>query len=163
MAAGRERRGEGRPRRVFDNGELRLVLLHLVAQEPRHGYELIREVESLSRGVYAPSPGVVYPTLALLKDRGFVVESDLDPARKRYAVTAEGQAELAANAADLSTLLGRLTALAQLREQTDSAPVRRAMQNLKSALLDKLASADREMVLQVVALLDDAAQKIERL
>ena len=50
-------------RRMFDGGELRLVLLKLIADEPRHGYDLIREIEELTGGAYAPSPGVVYPTL----------------------------------------------------------------------------------------------------
>jgi hypothetical protein len=62
------RRGR-RSRRMFESGELRLVLLKLIADEPRHGYDLIRAIEALTGGEYAPSPGVVYPTLTLLQDR----------------------------------------------------------------------------------------------
>jgi hypothetical protein len=61
------RRGR-RTRRMFESGELRLVLLKLIADEPRHGYDLIRAIEELTGGEYAPSPGVVYPTLTLLQD-----------------------------------------------------------------------------------------------
>ncbi|HXQ45561.1 MAG TPA: PadR family transcriptional regulator, partial [Caulobacteraceae bacterium] len=50
-----------RPRRVFEQGDLRLVLLKLIAEKPRHGYELIKAVEEAVGGAYAPSPGVVYP------------------------------------------------------------------------------------------------------
>src|SRR5262250_1986022 len=64
-----EERG-GRRRRVFDSGELRLVLLKLISDQPRHGYELIRAIEELSGGSYVPSPGMVYPTLTLLQDMG---------------------------------------------------------------------------------------------
>jgi hypothetical protein len=74
--------GHGGRHRMFEGGELRLVLLHLIAQEPRHGYDLIRAIEGLSRGVYAPSPGVVYPTLTLLRDMGLVGEPDTDKQRK---------------------------------------------------------------------------------
>ena len=63
-----ERPGGGRQRRMFDGGELRLVLLKLIADSPRHGYDLIRAIEELTGGAYAPSPGVVYPTITLLDE-----------------------------------------------------------------------------------------------
>ncbi len=66
-------RGGGRGRRrMFGSGELRLVLLKLIADEPRHGYDLIRAIEALTGGDYAPSPGVVYPTLTMLADMGLI-------------------------------------------------------------------------------------------
>ena len=64
----------GRRGRMFDGGELRLVLLKLIADAPRHGYDLIRQVEELTGGAYAPSPGIVYPTLTLLGDMGLIEE-----------------------------------------------------------------------------------------
>ncbi len=149
---------------MFDGGELRLILLHLINEEPRHGYDLIRAIESLSRGAYAPSPGVIYPTLTMLRDMGFVGEPDTDDKRKLFSTTAEGKAHLAENAEVVKTLFDRLGAVAQVRERTDAAPVRRAMQNLKNAVFDRLsAGADREVVLATAALIDEAAQKIERL
>ena len=60
---------------MFESGELRLVLLKLIADEPRHGYDLIRAIEELTGGEYAPSPGVVYPTLTLLQDMGLIEEA----------------------------------------------------------------------------------------
>ena len=62
-------------RRVFDSGELQLVLLKLIADQPRHGYELIRAIEELTGGAYVPSPGVIYPTLTLLQDMGRIEEA----------------------------------------------------------------------------------------
>jgi DNA-binding PadR family transcriptional regulator len=84
-----------RPGRVFEQGDLRLVLLKLIADKPRHGYELIKAVEEAVGGAYAPSPGVVYPTLTLLEDMGYVRQQpDADGAKKLYAVTAEGETHL---------------------------------------------------------------------
>ena len=75
FGGGREGRdGGGRSRRMFDGGELRLVLLKLIADEPRHGYDLIRQIEELTGGAYAPSPGVVYPTITMLDDMGFIAQ-----------------------------------------------------------------------------------------
>lgn len=156
--------GSGGRRRMFDNGELRLILLHLVAEQPRHGYDLIRAIEELSGGAYAPSPGVVYPTLTLLSDMGQLTEQAGDGSRKAFAITDAGKAQLVEHATAVKALLERLGAAAELRERTDATPVRRAMHNLKSVLMDKLADrSDKEMVLKAVALLDEAAQKIERL
>ena len=62
-------------RRMFESGELRLVLLKLIAEQPRHGYDLIRAIEEMTGGEYAPSPGVVYPTLTLLQDMGLIEEA----------------------------------------------------------------------------------------
>jgi DNA-binding PadR family transcriptional regulator len=160
----RGRHGHGGRHRMFEGGELRLVLLHLISQEPRHGYDLIRAIEGLSRGTYAPSPGVVYPTLTLLQDMGLVGEPDTDNQRKLFSITEQGRALLTENAKLVEALLQRLGAAAEVRERTDAAPVRRAMHNLKSVLFDTLsAEADKKTILDVAALIDEAAQKIERL
>src|SRR3546814_9316383 len=74
---------------MFDCGELRLVLLKLIADEPRHGYDLIRQVEELTSGAYAPSPGVIYPTLTLLDDMGQIAVQQSEGARKLFAVRSE--------------------------------------------------------------------------
>ena len=85
----------GRRGRVFDAGELRLVLLKLIADQPRHGYDLIRAIEELTHGAYAPSPGVIYPTLTMLQDMGLIEETKGEGSRKAFAVTDEGRAHLA--------------------------------------------------------------------
>jgi DNA-binding PadR family transcriptional regulator len=157
-------RGDGGRRRMFDGSELRLVLLKLIADRPRHGYDLIRAIEERTGGAYAPSPGIVYPTLTLLSDMGLIDEQAAEGARKQFGITAEGSAHLAEHAAEVSAMFARLDALAAMRDRTDSIPVRRAMHNLKSVLMHRLGEGlDREKLLQAVALIDDAAQKIERL
>ena len=160
---GRGERGERR--RMFDSGELRLVLLKLIADEPRHGYDLIRQIEELTGGAYAPSPGVIYPTLTLLGDMGQIEAQQSDGAKKLFAITAEGQVELDANKHVVDAAIARLTAFGEDRQRTDSASVRRAMGNLKQVLLNRLGQRDLDdaTLHAVVALIDEAAQKIERL
>ncbi|MFB0873073.1 MULTISPECIES: PadR family transcriptional regulator [unclassified Sphingobium] len=161
---GRGGPGGGR-RRMFDNDALRLILLKLIADEPRHGYELIRAIEALSGEAYAPSPGVVYPTLTLLADMELIAEQPGEGSRKRFAITDAGMAQLAERKAELEAALGRLAALAKKAERTDGGPVRRAMHNLRFALQNRLEKegADEQTLFDVAALIDEAATKIERL
>lgn len=155
----------GRGRRLFDGGEMKLVLLKLIADTPRHGYDLIREVEALSGGGYAPSPGVVYPTLSTLDDMGLIEEQKSEGAKKRFAVTAEGQAVLTENTAIVDALFARLAAVGAESERTDGAPIRRAMGNLRQVLQHRLMREDvnEDTLHDVAALIDEVAQKIERL
>ena len=152
-------------RRVFDSGELQLVLLKLIADQPRHGYELIRAIEELTGGAYVPSPGVIYPTLTLLQDMGRIEEATAAGPRKAFAVTADGTAELVAKKPEVEALFARLAELASMRERTDGGPVRRAMGNLRTVLLDRLGrdGVQSETMHEVAAILDEAARKIERL
>lgn len=157
-------RGGGR-RRMFASGELRLLLLHLVAQQPRHGYELIKAIEELAGGDYAPSPGVVYPTLSLLLDEGAIIEAEGDGPRKAFAVADAGRAELEIRGAEAQSLVERLEGLAQERQRHDSPPIRRAVANLFSALRNRAMAGgfDTETGHKIADILDDAARRIERI
>jgi len=150
---------------MFDSGELRLVLLKLIADEPRHGYDLIRQIEELTGGAYAPSPGVIYPTLTLLDDMGQIAAQQSEGAKKLFAITPEGEAELDANQDLIAGLIARLRAVGEERQRTDAASIRRAMGNLRQVLVNRLGDreADTETLHAIVALIDEAAQKIERL
>jgi DNA-binding PadR family transcriptional regulator len=161
-----EDRGESHGRRrLFDSSELRLVLLKLISDQPRHGYDLIRAIEELSGGAYVPSPGVVYPALSMLQDQDHIEATGAENARKAFAITQSGTADLTANAATVKALLARLGELAATREQTDSAPIRRAMENLRSVLRHRLGDerVTKDTLYEVAAILDEAAQRIERL
>jgi DNA-binding PadR family transcriptional regulator len=156
-------RGGGR-RRMFDGGELRLVLLKLIADKPRHGYDLIRAIEERTGGAYAPSPGIVYPTLTMLSEMGLIEEQSAEGARKLFAVTSEGTSHLAEHNAEVVAMLARLDALGAMRERTDAVPIRRAMHNLRSVLMSRLGEGlDKERMHDAAALIDEVAQKIERL
>ncbi|MCA1198968.1 PadR family transcriptional regulator [Sphingomonas sp. R647] len=156
--------GRGR-RRMFTGDELRLVLLALIADQPRHGYDLIREIEERTGGAYAPSPGVVYPTLTLLADMDHIAEQAAEGAKKLYAITSTGQAHLDENAEQVTVLMGRLAELGTMREKSGRSPVRRAMGNLKMAVMQRLndGETDQETVDAIVDIIDAAARKVERL
>jgi DNA-binding PadR family transcriptional regulator len=157
--------GRGGRRRLFSNEALRLILLQLLSEAPRHGYDLIREIESRSGEVYAPSPGVVYPTLTLLADMDLIAEQPGAGSRKLFAISEAGRVHLADNRAALDEAMEQLTSLAQKAEQVDGAPIRRAMHNLSIAVRARLEQegADRETMFDVASLIDEAASKIERL
>src|SRR2546429_6507247 len=80
----------GRRRRWFESGDMKYVILKLLKDKPRHGYEVMKELEEQLHGCYSPSPGTVYPTLQWLEDGGLVVAKDLE-GKKVYEVTAAGR------------------------------------------------------------------------
>ncbi|MBD3729574.1 MAG: PadR family transcriptional regulator [Sphingomonadales bacterium] len=155
----------GRRRRMFGSGELRLVLLKLLADEPRHGYELIKAIEELTGGAYAPSPGVIYPTLSLLEDEGSIVETGGDSPRKAFAASEQGQAELAEKADEVEAILARLTEQGERAERSRKPEIMRAMGNLASVLRTRARSGrmDQDTVHAIVDLIDELAKKVERL
>lgn len=161
---GRGWRGR-RSRRVFESGELRLVLLKLIADEPRHGYDLIRAVEELTGGEYAPSPGVVYPTLTLLQDMGLIEEAAGEGARKPFQITEAGTAHLEENKEDVEELIARLQRLSPSHSPEGVSPVWRAMRNLGMAIRNRMTRGDvtEETVHELAALIDEFAQRVERL
>ena len=162
---GGNRGGGGRGRgRMFAGGELRLLLLKLIGDETRHGYELIKAIEELTGGNYAPSPGVVYPTLSLLLDEGMIAEQADATPRKAFAITAEGEVELSGRSDEAEALIARLVALNEEDDARRAPPIARAVGNLFAALRGRAQSGfDSETVHQVAEILDEAARKIERL
>jgi DNA-binding PadR family transcriptional regulator len=161
---GRHGFGRGDKRRMFDGGELKLVLLALMETEPRHGYDLIREVETRTGGAYAPSPGIIYPTLTLLEEIGHIEAQASEGAKRQFMLTEAGKAFLGENRREADAALARLDALGDRARPMEAGPVARAMQNLKTALGQRLSSeADKKVLFEIADLIDEAARKIERL
>ena len=161
----RGERSEGRRgSRVFDYGELRLLTLAMIAGQPRHGYELMKEIEERMGGSYSPSPGVMYPTLAWLEDMGYAVVETEEAGRKRYRITREGEAFLTANRAAVDDLFARLGQAGEGGADGVPAPVLRGMENLKLALRLRLRQGplDADAARAIAAALDAAAQTVER-
>jgi DNA-binding PadR family transcriptional regulator len=157
-------RGGGRRRRMFDGDELRLLLLKLIADQPRHGYDLIRDIEERTGGAYAPSAGVVYPTLTMLDEMG-QIEAVSEGSRRQYAATDAGRAHLAEREREVADLIARLDALGEERGRVDRAPVKRAMANLFTAISHRAMRGDitDETLHGFADIIDEAARKIERL
>ncbi|NWG23061.1 MAG: PadR family transcriptional regulator [Pseudorhodoplanes sp.] len=158
---GYQRRGGRHGGRLFDYGDLRLLLLAMIAERPRHGYELIKAIEERFGGSYTPSPGVIYPTLSWLDDMGYAAIEQEAAGRKLYRITSEGEAFLVANRALADELLARAGAEGAERVP---APVVRAMENLKLAMRLRLkrGSLDQAAAEHIAAALDAAAQAVER-
>ena len=153
----------GRRGRVFEQGDLRWILLSLIAEKPSHGYELIKAIEEKLAGAYSPSPGVIYPTLTLLEDMGLIAPVRSEGARKAFEITDEGRDALETNKATVEAILQRI---AQVAERVGGGPapkIIRAMENLWTALRlrlegGKLADGD---VARIAAALDAAAKAVE--
>ena len=157
------RRGR-RSRRMFESGELRLVLLKLIADEPRHGYDLIRAIEELTAGEYATSPGVIYPTLTLLQDMALIEEAPGEGPRKAFQVTDEGRQHLEEREEEVEALFDRLRDLAPTQRETAGPAIGRAVKNLMTALSHRVGrdGLNDDLLHEIAGILDDAAQKIER-
>jgi len=162
---GHDHRGRGgRIGRFFDHGDLRYVLLGLIAERPRHGYELIKAIEEKFGGMYSPSPGVVYPTLTMLEDMGYAKANVDEAGRKLYAITPEGQSFLNENKAQVDAMFARFDGDNQA-DMAGAGSVLRAMLNLRASVKLRLRGrqATREQVQAIADVLDEAAKKIERI
>jgi DNA-binding PadR family transcriptional regulator len=162
---GRERHGRhrGGGRRLFEQGDLRWAALALIAEKPRHGYELIKAIEDASGGTYAPSPGVIYPTLTLLEELGYASVSAADGGKKQYAITPEGTAVLEAHKAEVDALFAFM-AETRARNARPAPEIHRAWENLRTALNLRVGASalTTEQVRAITAALDAAAATIER-
>jgi DNA-binding PadR family transcriptional regulator len=146
---------------MFDQGDLRLIMLDLMAEAPRHGYDIIKSIEDTVGGAYSPSPGVVYPTLTYLEDVGFAAVTSTEGARKLYAITPEGRAHLDANRSAINALRARLK---DIGAGADATPpqIERAVENLRTALRLRLKRGLNERdSSKIAAALDAAARAIE--
>ncbi len=154
----------GRVGRLLEHGDLRFLVLALLADKPRHGYEVMRELEDRTGGAYRPSPGVIYPTLSLLEDEGFAVPIAAEGGRKAYEATPAGREALEANRASVEAIFARLD---QASEQSSGSrpKLQRAMQNLGTALRLRMqqGSVAEDQVEALAAIIDEAAGRIERL
>ena len=163
-----------RARRMLAQGDLRLIALALIAEQPRHGYEIIKLLEDKTAGWYSPSPGIVYPTLTYLEEAGHVT-AQAEGAKKLFSITSEGRAHLEENRDFVNAVLNRFAAVGEKvsrmrrrnerddeRSKSEPPLVRAALENLREVALARLdAQPDAEP--KVVELLARAASDMKRL
>ena len=155
---GRWGRGGGR---VFGPGDLRLVLLVLIAEQPRHGYELIKELEQKFAGGYAPSPGSVYPTLTLLEELGHIRASASEGAKRLFEITEEGRAYLAENQAAVDGVMNRMDLAARAMSGNATPDViRQSLHTLRAALRFRRSGWSTGETERVRMILERAAREI---
>jgi len=159
---GEGRGGGGRSRRMFDGSELRLVLLKLIADEPRHGYELIKAVETKLGGAYSPSPGVIYPSLTLLEEMG-ALDSEAQGGKKLYSITEAGRALLAENEAILRAAEATMDKFAAraLRPTAIQDAIGRLRHTIHGRLTGETALTEAQ-IQAIAAILTEAADRVEQ-
>jgi len=151
-------RGGGR---VFGPGDLRLVLLALVEAKPRHGYELIKELEQKFGGGYAPSPGSVYPTLTLLEELGHLRAVISEGAKRRFEITPDGATYLRENKAALDSALARMEMAARaVAGEAPPVELHHAMHTLKASLLFHRGGWDADETERVRKIIEGAAAAV---
>lgn len=125
--------GGGPGERFFGRGDLKVVILELLAEQPRHGYDIIRALEGRMRGAYRPSPGSVYPTLQMLEDLGYV-KSDQQDGKKIYSITPEGRQYLADQGPTIEDIRSRIASGWEAAQRPEVADLMHEVQQLMRAL-----------------------------
>ncbi len=153
-----------RREKILDAAEVRLLVLSFLQQQPAHGYELIKSIETLAQGEYTPSPGIIYPALMMLEEMDAIVPQNPDAGRKSYQLTSEGLQLLAQGASQLAEITARLKMLAVVGKNRRIPQIERAVHNLKMALNTRLAepALSQETLYAMIDALDEAAKRIER-
>lgn len=151
--------------RLFDTGDLRFVILKLIAEKPSYGYEIIKAIGERLSGVYAPSPGVVYPTLTMLEEEGFATVTSTEGGKKLYAITEAGKQELEANKALVDVIFARIEKIGSAFGRGRSPQIMRAMHNFRLALKLRFAQGDltKEQISKIAEIIDAAAKQVESL
>jgi DNA-binding PadR family transcriptional regulator len=149
--------------RLLEHGDLRYVVLALLAEQPRHGYELIKELEERTGGAYRPSAGVIYPTLAMLEDEGLVQPAGGEVGRKLFEPTEAGKKVVEESRAHVDAVFARMAEVAESSESSRPR-IARAMANLGMALQGRLSRRPitAEEIDRIVNILDDTAAAIEK-
>ena len=147
--------------RMFDSGALRLVVLGLIAEEPRHGYDIIRGLKARFQGSYSPSPGSIYPILQMLAEAGLVSSSAHGP-RRLFTITDAGKAYLAEQRAELDAINAQLDEAAAPIGDT---AIGEAIHDFRSALFAKMrkGALNAEQAGRLRVVLERARREIEEL
>lgn len=155
--------GEGRGR-LFDAGDVKLVILKLLSEQPSYGYQLIKTMEQRLSGGYVPSAGVIYPTLTMLEEEGLATSS-AESNKKVYSLTAEGQAYLEANQPQVTELFARLEEAGKSFERGRSPEIMKAFMNLRSAVMARVSreSIKPEQIKKMTDAINAAARAIDEL
>ena len=162
---GRGRGGPFRRGRVFEQGDLKYVILKLLAEKPRHGYEIIKELEEKFGGAYAPSAGTVYPTLALLEDLGYATVTPEEGGKKVYSITPAGSQYLEENKSAVEDIFERIQGFGTSFLSETMMDVNRAFGRVARATYTTLPwqSGDKTVASELKRILEKAAEEIEEL
>jgi DNA-binding PadR family transcriptional regulator len=162
---GRRWGGFGPGERLFGRGDLKYVILDLLKDQPRHGYDIIRALEDRFRGFYRPSPGSVYPTLQMLEDLGYVTQTQQE-GKKVYAITDEGRKFLSEQEPAFEDIRARIAAGWEGATRPELGDLMHELRELGRALFrhgTQGALNDPERLKQLRAIVQRARQEVEQL
>ena len=162
---GRRRGGPFRGGRMFEQGDLKYVILQLLDEKPRHGYEIIKALEDRLGGMYSPSAGTVYPTLTLLEDLGYASVAVEEGGKKTYSITDEGRAYLAQNRSAVDDIFDRITELGSAFLSDAMMDVNRAFKDVGRATYRGAPRVfrDKELAAKIKETLERAAREIDEI
>jgi DNA-binding PadR family transcriptional regulator len=151
--------------RMFEQGDLKLVVLRLLEEKPRHGYEIIKELEGRLGGAYSPSPGTVYPTLTLLEDMGFARVVPEEGGKKIYEITDEGRKHLAEHSTTVNDIFDRISRFVEGFVDAPMREVNLSFKNVARATYSTATGhiADRDLLTKIKEVLDRASVEIDQL
>jgi len=151
--------------RLFDSGDIRFVVLKLLAEQPSYGYQLMKTMEERLAGGYTPSAGVIYPTLTMLEEEGLATAATSEGNRKVYSVTPQGLEYLKANKDRVDELFERLEETGRGYRHGRSPELMKAMHNLRGAILARVfrGNATPEQIARITEAVNAAAKAIDEL
>lgn len=144
----------------FQKGDLKYILLDLIKDKSRHGYEIIRELEDQSQGFYKPSPGVIYPTLQMLEEMGYASSTEQE-GKKVYSITKEGLEFLTKMKDIANSVRSQIKRKWSFRNIGNMAQVMKEYHNLEQTLGQGFSSLDNDKTQHVLEILISARQEIE--
>src|SRR6266567_2983849 len=162
---GKSRGGPFGGGRMFDQGHLKFVILRLLDEKPRHGYEIIKEIEERFGGMYSPSPGTVYPTLTMLEDLGYARARPEEGGKKIYEITDEGRKHLAENSTTVNDIFDRIAAFVQGFTEAPMTELNQEFRRLARATYSTATGhiRDKEKLAALKAIIERAAGEVEAL
>ncbi|HEX8811547.1 MAG TPA: PadR family transcriptional regulator [Terracidiphilus sp.] len=162
---GRRGFGRGGRERLFDAGDIKLVILKLLSEEPSYGYQLMKTMEQRLAGGYTPSAGVIYPTLTMLEEEGLISAATSEGNKKVYSVTPQGQEFLEAHKQRIGELFMRLEEAGEEFRRGRSPELMKAFMNLRGAIWARLArgNATPEQIQKLSEIVHRAAKEIDEL
>ena len=157
--------GRGGRERLFDGGDIKLVILKLLSEQPSYGYQLMKTMEERLAGGYTPSAGVIYPTLTMLEEEGLISAATSEGNKKVYSVTRQGLEFLEANKERLGELFARLEEAGEEFRRGRSPELMKAFMNLRGAVMARVmrGNATPEQIQRLAEIVNRAAKDIDEL
>ncbi|WP_434082361.1 PadR family transcriptional regulator [Acinetobacter terrae] len=152
-------------KRLFEAGQMKLLVLHFIAQAPKYSYDIIKDVASLVGGNYKPSTGTICPTINYLEEHQYTQAELSADDRKQYRITPTGLQHLEENQETVKKILDRFNTRKQIQNDEQYVDIKRAMENLKTALRLKIQHSEitPEKVREIAEKIDQAAVNIARM